>query len=219
MTKNERPTPEWKEKVAADLARHILRGDYRSAMPIAAAARKRYPRDVFCRYQYAKILGDWADGLPPARKRKLKREAIRILKPLLRALGGETPKVRFGICLNYYYQAEAFPGMVRFGRKLAARHDRQGYYAIGMGASFEAMRLRQAGKPRAAAWARKSLAAWKRYGLAKERYYFPHYIEAMAYAVLGHRAAGLKSLGRAARLSGRTIDDWEFADVGALLAP
>lgn len=217
--KIDRPSPEWKEKFLAEVGKHILRGDYRSALPLVAAARKKYPHDVFCRYQYAKILGDWADELPPARKKKLKREAIAILRPLLRALGGETPKTRFGICLNYYYQSEDFPGMVRFGRKLAARRDRRGYYAMGIGSSLEALRRLKAKDGRAKAWARKSLAAWRRYGLSGEKYYFPHYIQAMAYAVLGERAAGMRSLRRAARASKRPVTDWEFADVLGLLVP
>ncbi|GEM_PF-2386595 len=215
--KTDRPSAEWKEKFLTEVGKHILRGDYKSALPLVAAARKKYPHDVFCRYQYAKILGDWADELPAARKKKLKREAIMILKPLLRALRGEIPKVRFGICLNYYYQAEDFPGMVRFGRKLVARKDRQGDYAVGLGASLEALRRLRKKDARAAGWAKKSLAAWKRYDLAKETYYFPHYIEAMAYAVLGSGPAGLKSLHRAAKLSRRTLDDWEFSDVLHLL--
>lgn len=214
--KTARPTPEWKDEVGAKIARHILRGDYRAALPIAAAARKEFPDDVFCRYQYAKILGDWADELPPARKRKLKREAIRILRPLTRSLGGQAPKIRFGICLNYYYQSEDFPGMVRFGRRLAARRDRQGHYAMGLGASLEAKRRLDRKDPRAAGWARKSLAAWRKYGLAREKYYFPHYVQALAYAVLGDAPAGRASLRRAAKASGREVTDWEFADARAL---
>lgn len=216
--KNERPTPEWKEKITAEISRKILRGDYRSALPIAASARKRFPHDVFCRYQYAKILGDWADELPPAKKRKLKREAIRILRPLLRSLRGETPKVRFGICLNYYYQSEDFPGMVRFGRRLASRGERSGHYAIGIGAGHEAFRRNREKSSRAKSWARLSLRAWKRYKLGTEKYYFPHYIEAMAYGVLGDSRNGMKSLKRAARLSGRPVTDWEFSDVRVLFA-
>lgn len=215
--KRDRPTPQWKEKVSAEIARRTHRGDYRRALPIARAALRRYPKEAFCRFQYAKILGDWADELPPARKRKLKREAIAILKPLLRSLSGEAPKTRFGICLNYYYQREDFPGMVRFGRRLAARRDRQGHYAVGIGAGLEALRRKKSGRSRAGGWARTALGAWKRYGLARERYYFPHYIEAAAYAVLDRRGEGLRSLERAARASGRTIRDWEFADVLSIL--
>ncbi len=212
-----RPTSEWKDAVAEKIGSYIRRGNYQAALPIAAAARREYPNDVFCQYQYAKILGDWADELPPAKKRKLKREAIRILKPLTRSLSGESPKTRFGICLNYYYQSEAFPAMVRFGRRLSGRGDRQGYYAMGLGASLEAMRRLTNKDVRAKNWARKSLASWRRYDLARETYYFPHYIEAMAHAVLGDSKAGLKSLGRAARVSKRKITDWEFQDVWGLL--
>jgi hypothetical protein len=215
--KIERPSDRWKAETAATISRHILRGDYRAAFPIARAARSKYPDDVFCRYQYAKILGDWADELPPARKKKLKREAIRILQPLTRCLRGETPKIRFGICLNYYYQSENFPAMVRFGRRLAALRDRQGYYAIGLGSSLESMRLHKRGSGRAKGWARGALKAWKKFGLEREPYYFPHYIEAMAHAVLGDQRSGLRSLQRAARASKRSIQDWEFADVLAVL--
>jgi len=215
-TIQERPTQEWKDEHAARIAKKILRGDYSGALPIAKSGWKQYPRDVFCRFQYAKILGDWADELPATRKRKLKREAIAILRPLLRSLRGEAPKTRFGICLNYYYQSEDFPGMVRFGRRLAARKDRQGFYAIGIGSALEGMRRRKTKPGLSRSCARRSLQAWVRYDLKKEKYYFPHYIEAMAFGLLGEKEKGLHSLKRAARASGRRVTDWEFADVRAL---
>lgn len=216
--KSARPSSGFIEELSTAVNAEIFRGNYRRALPLVASARKRYPADVFCRYLYAKILGDWADELPTPRKKKLKREAIAILRPLLRALGGQTAKTRFGICLNYYYQSEDFRGMAKFGRRLAARRDRQGYYALGLGTSLESMRRNGKRDPRAKAWAKKSIAAWRKYDLAKEKYYFPHYVESIAYAVLGENLRGMKSLKRAAKLSRRSIEDWEFRDALELLA-
>lgn len=215
--KSDRPTPEWKKSISKKISSFILKGDYRSALPIARNAFRLFPNDVYCRFQYAKILGDWADELPKNRKKTLKFEAIQILKPLLLSLRNETKEVRFGICLNYYYQSENFIGMVRFGRRIAADGNRMGYYAVGIGSGHEAYRRYRSRSSRAKFWAKSSLLAWKHYGLRKEKYYFPHYIEAMAHAVLGHSKAGMQSLHEAARRSGRPITDWEFSDVRALL--
>ncbi len=209
---------EWKAILGKQIRKKILKGDYRSALPLATKAMKQYPDDVFCRYQYAKILGDWADELPPARKKKLKRDAVRILKPLTRCLSGVNSKDRFGICLNYYYQSENFSGMIRFGRRLASQGERQGYYAIGLGSSLQAMKDYQSKNfAQAKRSARRALIVWKIFNLKKEKYYFPHYIESMASAVLGDRASALRSLTQAAKLSKRRVNDWEFSDVYSIL--
>ncbi len=212
------PDPQWLESLFKKLKALVLKGDYKAALPIARGALKKWPTHFEIRYHYAKLLGDWADELPVQRKRKAKAEAIRILRPLLRALGGKPAVLRFGVCLNYYYQSENFLGMVRFGRKLSERKDRQGFYAAGVGASHVSFRLLGLGKAaQSRAWARKALSFWQRYRLIGEKYYFPFYCEAMAYAVAGDKKSALASLKTAARISQRTIRDWEFHDVLSLI--
>jgi len=206
------------ESVLTKLKALVLKGKYKEAMEIAGNALKLQPKNFELRFQYAKLLGDWADELPIAKKKKAKDQAIRILRPLLRSLSGKKPELRFGICLNYYYQSENFKGMYGFGRRLIANKNRNGYYASGVGASHEAFRLHQARKlSQAKNWTKKAIASWKSYGLAREKYYFPHYCEAMAFALNGENQKAMKSLKNAARLSHRTVQDWEFSDVLKLI--
>jgi hypothetical protein len=211
---------DWKSAFKKSVSEKVQRGDYRAGLAIAKRALAEHPKDFDCRFQYAKLLGDWADELPPAEKKKKKRESLAIIRPLLRALSGVSSESRFSVCLNYYYQSESFVPMVAFGRRLVSKGDRQGYYAIGLGAALEATRLRGAKNPklgRAKTWAKKSVAAWKKYRLARVDYYFPHYVLALAYGVLGEKKEGWESLRRASKRAGRPTSDWEFADAVALL--
>jgi hypothetical protein len=80
------------------------------------------------------------------------------------------------------------------------------------------MRRRGAKSPaRARSWAAKSVRAWKTYRLEKVDYYFPHYILALAYGILGKKNEGMASLRRASKRARRPIEDWEFADALSLL--
>ncbi len=216
--KRENADPQWLESFKADIQKHILRGDYQGGLKIARAALARFPRELTCRYQYAKLLGDWADELPEKRKARYKKEAIQILRPLTRRLAGRDCEESFGICLNYYYQAQAFPQMVRFGRRQARRGVRKGHYAQALGACLEAQRLHgRAQLTSSRRWAQRSIQAWSRYDLSGERYYFPHYSLSLALALAGQPKEALKRLKCAAKLSQRPIKDWEFADVRKLI--
>lgn len=193
---------------------YLLKGDYVSALKIAREALRQYPYAIEAQYQYAKILGDDADQAPSAKKKILKREATKILKSLLRRLRGTPRKVRFGICLNYYYQSEKHREMYRFGQRFEAQDRSRAIYAQGLAAGLVAFEEFEAGNAAASrTWARKSVTAWSRYGLKKEKYYFAHYSFAKSLALAGESAAALSRLKVAARLGRRPITDWEFADV------
>lgn len=196
----------------------VLSGDYRRALKIAEAGLRDYPDAFVCRYQYAKLLGDYADELPLAKKKLLKRKAIRILRPLLRRLRGVPVLSRFGVCLNFYYQSEDFLGMYRFGVRFR-RWDRQkSLYAQALAAGLIAAEFDQRGLvARSKLWAAKSVAAWKRYALAKDPYYFAHYSAAKSLALAGDGAGSMKELRRASVLAKRPVNDWEFQDVLAIL--
>jgi pimeloyl-ACP methyl ester carboxylesterase len=201
------------------LKKYVLRGDYAGALKIARAALKQNPDEFECRFQYAKLLGDWADELPPARKLKLKREAIAILRPLTRALSGKTFEQRFGVCINLYYQSENFRGLWVYGRRLAAKGERKGHYAQAVGAGLLAQQERARGKMASSLQAAEAaVRAWGRYGLAREKYYFAHYSCALALALAGRKKDAAKRISIAARLSGRPVTDWEFSDVMKLIS-
>ena len=212
------PDPAWLESFGARMREFALLADYAGGLQHARAALKKWPKNFYVRYQFAKMLGDGADALPKAEKKKRKREALRILAPLTRCLSGKDAALRVGVCINFYYQSEDFLGMARYGRRISRTGDRHGYYALGVGAAFLAQsRWNAHKKATAQSWAQESLDAWKRYNLKRERYYFAHYCAALAAGVAGKISDGRKHLAAAARLSGKPQTDWEFADALALL--
>ena len=218
MPAHRQPSAEWLEGFKNSVLRYVHRGDYRGGLKIVLQARKEFPRCVDVNFQYAKLLGDWADELPPKRQARAKREAIAILTPMVRALGGRSAEFRFGVCLNYYYQKRDYRGMHRFGKRLIQRRDRKGYYTQGVAGALEALREHGRGRrSRARFWAQSSKSAWLKYGLGGEKYYFAHYCSALASALLGERRKALASIKLAARVSRRKISDWEFRDVLELL--
>lgn len=201
------------------LSKFVLAGKYKEGLPLAKRALKDFPQDLVCQYQYAKLLGDWADELSPAKRKKLKSEAVKILRRLTRRLQGQPTETRFGICLNYYYQSYKFKEMHAFGKRFTAVDLRKGLYAQALGACLHAETLQRSGNEALKKqWATKSIQAWKKYGLTKEPYYFAHYSCAKALALQGDRAGALKSLKTAARVSRRPLTDWEFKDVFAMIA-
>jgi hypothetical protein len=212
------PNEKWKTDFVESIRKCILRGDYVGGLMIARQGLDLHPTEFECRLQYAKLLGDWADELPPQKKVKLKREAISILKPLVRSLSGKTPKQRFTACLNFYYQSQDYKGMVVFGRRLSKRRDRNGLYAQALGACLHAQKLHGNNKSALAkSWAAKSIKSWNKYDLKKEKYYFPHYSLALAFAISEDPKAAMSRISIAARLSNRKITDWEFSDVLKIL--
>jgi len=212
-----RPSPDWIQKLKAAVRTRALRGDYKGGLEIAREARQKYPKEFECRYLYAKMLGDWADELPLAKQLKLKKEAARLLAPLTRALSGKPPLQRFGVCVNYYYQSFKVRELFQYGQRLTRKDDRQGWYAQGLAACLVADQLRSKDPSGAIRWARRSIHAWECYDLTKEPYYFSHYTLAKAFAIAGENRKALTSLQRAARLSKRSLEDWEFKDVLELL--
>jgi tetratricopeptide (TPR) repeat protein len=187
-----------------------LRGDYAKALSIIKPALAKDRDNFDLRLQYAKFLGDWADELPPARKKKYKRESISILKPLMKQLRGKPVETRFRLPLNYYYQSEDWRGMYAFGQRFARVDKHRAIYAQGLAATSLAESVSGASSR---TWAAKAVRAWKKYDFQREKYYFPHYVFAKALALSGKREDALKRLKIAARLGKRPITDWDFADV------
>lgn len=204
----------WKEELKETLSRFILRGDYKSGVRIAEQFLKKYPKDFFSRYQYAKLLGDWSDELPLKKRKELKKKATQILFPLTKSMRGVDAITRFGVCVNYYYQSYEFKSMYVFGKRFAKYDKQKSFYAQGLGAALEAMRLFDQNKiNESKKWAFKAKIAWEKYNLKKEKYYFAHYNYAKALALVGDSKAAKHALNKAAKLSRRPVTDWEFADV------
>ena len=190
----------------------IDRGDYASSLKFVKAALRESPDHFELRYQYAKILGDWADELPAARKRRYKKESIKILKSLMPHTRGKDLMTRWRLPLNFYYQSENWIGMYAFGQRFARTDRRLAHYTKGLAATY----LAEVARPGSSArkfWSARAVRSWTAYGLAKEKYYFAHYVFAKALVLSGRRKDAEARLRTAARLGRRPITDWEFADV------
>lgn len=202
------------DELVLTLRQKVLRGQYKEGVRIARAALKKYPQNFICLYQYAKVLGDWADELPLKKQKILKHEASLILKRLTKRLAGKSVELRFGISLNYYYQTSEFQKMYAYGKRFKKSDKEKSYYAQGLAAALLAYDYNLQGKQKAARkWAQKSVRAWELYPLKTEKYYFVQYSYAKALAVYGDKRAALKALKKAALLSKRSLKDWEFKDV------
>jgi hypothetical protein len=201
-----------------------LRADYKSAKAAAAKLLKRVPGHFEATYMYAKIVGDYADELPPKAKAAHQKEAGRILSKLIRRLKGQPPQLRYGVQLNFYYNAKRFKDLERFGLRFTAVLRDKGLYAAGAGAALEAERL--AGLPaprarsRAKAAASRGLGYWSKYFelVPRETYYFPYTLVANCHAILGKEREMDRAIGRAARLSKQPLSYWEFEVARKLLA-
>lgn len=213
-----KPTPEEFEKISDQLKKYVGRGEYKKGVDLVKKELKKFPKEFYYQYQYAKLLGDWADDLPIQSRKKLKSEAVKILKPLTKKLAGKPIQIRFGVCLNYYYQTYTFSEMYKFGKRFA-KHDRKlGLYAQALGAGLTAEK-KQSHRSLGSAqqWAQKSIQIWKKYNLKNEKYYFPFYSQAMSLTILGNYEKALKSLQRAAKVSQRAVNCSEFKELYSMI--
>lgn len=110
------------EKRLDEIKALILKADYKLAKALAARLRDEVKGDFEVDFTYAKLLGDYADELPPAEQKKLKTEAVRILEKLVRRMNGQPADVRFGVRINFYYQTRRFKDLEKVGRSLIARN-------------------------------------------------------------------------------------------------
>jgi hypothetical protein len=206
------------ERIAERLRNFAGRGQYKQGADLAEIALKKYPNNFYFTYQHAKLIGDWADDLPHPRQRKIKSKASKILKTLTRRLAGQSVRIRFGVCLNYYYQSNAFMKMYKYGKRFEASERKQGLYAQSLGASLLAEEMFFSNsKIQSEKWANRSILLWRKYGLKSERYYFPFYCLAMSLLIIGNPQKALVNLKIAARLSQRSIKCVEFKSLYKLI--
>lgn len=209
------------EAELANIRSLALRADYKSALPRIRKLRLKFNSHFRVEFTYAKIVGDYADELPEKAKKRLKKEASAILSRLVRRLNGQTPDVRFGVRINYYYQLGSFDKLERVGKQLSKTDRKKGLYSSGLGASLEAERLlrSKSGRTTSERVAGRAVKYWKEYFSlqTRETYYFPYTLLAMAEAILGNEPSMNRALDRAAKLSSRRSDYWEFVEIRALL--
>lgn len=199
------------DQLADQLKIYARKGQYKKGADLAKSILKKYPSDFYFTYQYAKLLGDWADDLPEKRKKKLKIEAAKILKPLTKKLSGKTVSMRFGICLNYYYQTYSYKNMYNFGKRFASADRKFGYYAQALGSGLYAEKLHYSkSRGQSKKWAQKSIDTWGKYNLKSEAYYFPFYSLATSFIILNEPVKAFDNLKHAAKVSDRSVKCDEF---------
>lgn len=206
------------DEIAARLRKLALKGQYKKGADLARNILKTYPEDFYFTYQYAKLIGDWSDDLPMNRRKKVKTQAAKILRPLTRRLSGQPVVVRFGVCLNYYYHTAAFRSMYNYGKRFEVSDRKQGLYAQALAASLLAEeKYFKSSKQPAKKWAMRSVQIWKKYGLNGESYYFPFYCLAMSHVILGDPKLAMTNLKIAAKLSQRSVKCAEFKILNSLI--
>ncbi len=217
MKKNKSKVPNV-DQIAARLQRLALKGQYKKGSDIAKKILKTYPEDFYFTYQYAKLLGDWADDLPIGRQKKMKMKSAQILKPLTRKLSGKPAGMRFGVCLNYYYQTFSLHSMYKYGKRFMRTDKKLGLYAQALGAGLLAEEnFNKSLQTRAKRWAGSAVVHWNKYGLKGETYYFPFYSLAMSWVILDQPDKALAHLKIAAKLSQRSLKCSEFEKLYQLI--
>ena len=170
----------------------------------------RKTKSAWLAYQYAKLLGDWADDLPATKQRRLKKESIQILKAVMKAEArGERQldaAASYACELNLYYQSQDFKNMLQFGRRLVRQNHKKGHYTVAVATTHL---LDSTTQRRATAL--RGVQSWKLH-LAKGRepYYFAYYCLAQCELFAGNPKHAMRALTRAGQLSKRPIDCTEF---------
>jgi len=202
------------------VSRFIFAADYGGALALLRRRRRESPEDFFVAYEYASVLGDYAESLPPRRRARAKRESIGLMRALLlRSRAEPDRRVLFALKNEFYWQTGNRRAQYRLGAREARLGLGAGAYSQGVGAAWHAYELAARGRrKRARRWALRSVAAWARYRRIKPGYYNPYVHLALALGVLGRRDAAEGALGTAARLCGKPPGYREFAEIRDLLA-
>ena len=100
---------DWKvfDRMAAEEFAAIKRADYKRAFEIANRNLKRYPWSFYMKKNYASVMGDYAECCPPAKKRKLKRESIELMRKLLLLLVLQNLDIGFHHLLSSYIHQDS----------------------------------------------------------------------------------------------------------------
>jgi len=201
-----------------DLAR------YEEALSKCKALSRLHPNEFEIHYLHAKILGDFADELPPAPRKKLKRKAVTLLRQLAFRLRGQSAETRFGVRSNLYFHDGQFDRLLLVARAFTYRLPRRSRYAAAAAYALNAERQLRcshdvAARSRAKKLAKKGQLLWETYfkKYPDESYYYPFTLLATCYAVRADLENMEKALRRASRLSKRPPDYWEFSEIRSLL--
>jgi hypothetical protein len=199
---------------ADEMWKHVYRADYPKAFKVAKRNYLKHPKNAYSIFLYAVQLGDSVvSGFDPKAK-QVKREATKLLKPLLSRLK-EIPAGRRSALRNeYYWFSEQGLKQYRLGLGVSKRGVPTGYYSMGVGAWSVARKYALLGQRKPAEkWAEKSKQAWEAYFKYNRKYYNAWAWYARPLGLLGDQKAMMKALKVAMQLSGKSIQFLEFQEV------
>lgn len=208
-------TPEYFRK---QVRSHIHRADYASALKITKVWLKTYPGMFDAEELYASVLGDYAEFVPPVRRKKFKAESIRRLRALTLRLRHQNVSARHHVRNEFYWQTKKYRAQYKLGVSVVKTGDKRGYYSQGVGAAWHARTLYSSGQVRKARqWAWLSVSAWKKYIEYRPKYYNAYVHYALAIGILGPPQAAEAFLAKAAQLSGKAKSFPEFEEIRKIL--
>lgn len=211
--------PEERERFRKAVNGRVGVADFRGAFAIVRRFHARFPGDFGVAQRYASVMGDYAEGLPPARRARVKARSIAIMKALLRRSRREPDRMAvFALRNELYWQTKDRPAQYRLGVSAVSRGNKLGYYCRGVGAAWRAYELTKAGQVAAGAvWAKRAVRAWAAHRKFRPDYYNQFVHLGLALGVLGKRREMEAALKRGARLAGKRPTYREFEDIRTLV--
>lgn len=213
------PTPEERERFRLAVNGRIGAADYRAAFKIVRRFHARYPRDFGVTQRYASVMGDYAEGLPPSRRARVKARSIAVMRALLQRSRGEPNRMAvFALRNEFYWQTKNRLAQYRLGASAVSRGNKFGYYCQGVGAAWHAYELTRAGRvARGALWARRAIRAWAAHRRFRPDYYNQYVHLGLAFGILERPGEMEAALRHGARLAGKEPSYREFEEIRELL--
>lgn len=212
-------TPEERERFRLAVNDRIGAADYRGAFAIVRQFHARYPRDFGVTQRYASVMGDYAEGLPPLRRAKVKARSIAVMRALLGRSRREPNRMAvFALQNEFHWQTKNRLAQYRLGKTAVSRGNKLGYYCQGVGAAWHAYELTCSGRVTLGAlWARRAIRAWAAHRRFRPDYYNQYVHLGLALGILGKPREMEMALRRAARLAGKEPAYREFEEVREML--
>ena len=201
------------EKERLKIRKFANSGQYKKAYLLAKRLRSRYPSEFTFAYSEAVMFGDDEDGRTPSEILKRHKIAAKMLRPWLRKLKGASPERRGAFRNEYYWFSHQPLKQYRLGVE-EVKAGINGYYSQGVGAVEMAFKYAKLGRSiLAIRWAKRAEKAWLRYFERQKDWYNSYCWYAKSLGLQGQSNEMEKALGRAAKISSKSIHCEEFRSV------
>lgn len=199
---------------------YVKKANYKKALILAQKLKKDFKGNVLAEAYYATVLGDYAEFANTKATRRFKKEAAKILLKSTKKLRGINLFWSSRIRNEYYYHSGQFKKQYLLGKELVQKsHDKGRYYTQGVGAANYAYELATKGKKKLSEkWARIAIAAWGKYTRHIPDYYNSYVHYALALGILSKFKESNQKLLKASKLSGKSLNYFEFKEVREKLA-